>query len=237
MNDYILKIDHKLAEIKRVNKNMSRFLNAITFLNPIIIGGFIRDVINNSEIRDIDIVLNTPDNSELERIIKDNNIEYHLNSFFGYKLFIDNYTIDIWNIKNHNLFKEGIYDPTINNLNKTTFINYDSLVYDLNNKQLNINYYLDSINRNIIDFVGNKEAVENNKHAFLSIGKIFLISYKYGMNISDTVKEYIIKYYYDYPDFIQKLKLEYERHYDTKMDEKLEKFIGVKMKQYIKRTN
>ncbi len=238
MDNYATQIDDKLNELKNNSKKFLKFLDKITSLNPIIIGGFIRNIINDEPVRDIDIILNSNDDKQIEKIIKIDNLKYKINSFKGYKIFIDNYTIDIWYLKNHNLFKEGIYEPTINNLNETTFINYDSLVYDLNNKQLNINHYLESINNNMINFVGTKEAIENNKQTFLSIGKIFLISYKKKMDISEEIKEYILRYYTEYPDFMKKLKNEYVRHYNLTMDEDLEEFIETNIKQYMKkRTN
>ena len=211
-------IDEKLNIIKNSDSNLSKFFNELKRYNPIIIGGFIRNIINNEEVRDIDIILNTEDYFAINRIVNKLKLDYRINQFDGYKIIFNNITIDLWYIKNHNLFKKGIYNIDVNNLKDTTFINYDSLIYDINNKKLDIDYYQECINSNTIDFVGNNDAIINNPKPYLSIVKILELSYKKGFNISNNVNIYI-DYYYNYnkDNFINILNKEYNKHYSKEL--------------------
>ncbi len=100
-------------------------------------------------------------------------------------------------------------------------------MYDLNNKKIDIRYYLDFLYTNTIDFVGNKEAIISNPNPYLSIVKIFNISYNKETLISLDVKEYILNYYSnDRDNFIKNLKGEYLRHYNCDIPEELEFYIS-----------
>ena len=241
MKTYIKQIDNKISELIKSNHSFLNFFYEIASFNPIIIGGFIRNVLNNEEVRDIDIVLNTRNKSIIEEIIDKYSLEYTKNSFDGYKINFDDFDVDIWYIENHNAFKKDVYDISVDNLKETTFINYDSLVYDYNNRKVDISYYMDCINSNMIDFVGNYATIVNNEQPFLSIVKILEISYLKNMNISDRVKEYIMKYYNsNKEEFINILKKEYSRHYNCVMPIDLEEYINNLMnneeeiKKYVK---
>ncbi len=225
MNYLCEEIDKKLNYLKEKSKNFSIFLTCIDSFNPIIIGGFIRDVINNNQTRDIDIILNTTI-EEIDKIVKQNNLKYTKNSFGGYKIFIGDIVIDLWTMDNHYLFKNGTYEKDIENLKETTFINYDSLIYDLKNRNLNIDNYVEFLNSRTISFVGCEEAILNNPQIYLSITKIFKICYYEHADISEEVKDYIYKYYNENKsNFISKLKKEYLRHYTCYMPSDLENYI------------
>ena len=139
-------------------------------------------------------------------------------------------------MKDHVLFKKCIYQRGFNNLKNTTFINYDSLVYDIVNKELDIDNYIDCVSTNTIDFVGNDYAIEENNHVYLSIGKIFKICFEKNMNISERVYVYIMEKYNNDSDFIEKIKEEYSRHYGYNMSVELEEYINKFFKHdYIKK--
>ncbi len=224
--EYICKkIDEKMAHLKHDSISLSLFLEEIETYNPIIIGGFIRNVINNEQIRDIDIIL-LCDSDIIENIIKKCNLNYSKNRFNGYKVLADNIVLDIWSIDNHNLFEKGLYEKKFENIKETTFINYDSLVYDLINRKLDIKYYQDFLNSNIIDFVGNNEAISNNNQIYFSIVKILNICYNKNTNISLEIQKYILSHYDEEKNtFVLKLKSEYLKHYNHEMEYELENYI------------
>ena len=226
MNNLDKKIDNRIMLIKQKNNIVSSFFEEIINYNPIIIGGFIRNVINEEESRDIDIVLNNNNHGEIEQLVNKYNLNYKKNQFDSYKITFDDIVIDIWYIENHNLFKKRIYENSVDNLKETTFINYDSLVYEINTKKLDIDYYLECMCSLTIDFVGNDAAIKNNPTNYLSIVKIFNICYKKNMSISKRVNDYILSLYFnDREVIITKLKKEYEKHYNCDMSNELEKYI------------
>lgn len=220
------KIDDRIDFLKQYSISFLSFFNDIENYNPVIIGGFIRDSINDEKSRDIDIILNCYDSSVTEKLIAEHNLRYQKNCFNGYKILINNIVIDIWNINNHNLFEKGIYEKEFKNLKETTFINYDSLVYDLKNKKLDIKYYLEFLSSNTINFVGSRKAIDNNQQKYLSIVKIFSICYNKNVMLSPDVQTYIYDNYFKNKDnFILELKKEYLRHYAYPMPSGLENYI------------
>lgn len=106
MNNLDKRIDNRIMLIKQKNNIVSSFFDEIINYNPIIIGGFIRNVINEEESRDIDIVLNINNHGEIEQLVNKYNLNYKKNQFDGYKITFDDIVIDIWYIENHNLFKK-----------------------------------------------------------------------------------------------------------------------------------
>ena len=226
MKNLCEKIVKRLDYLKQSSTYMLSFFEEIEEYNPIIIGGFIRDSIDNKDSRDIDIILNYFDSSVIEKVIKNNNFKYRKNCFNGYKIIIDGIDIDIWCINDHNLFKQGIYSSEFDNIKETTFINYDSLVYDLKNKKLDIKYYLEFLSSNTINFVGNRKAIDNNQQKYLSMVKIFGICYNKNAILSPDVQAYIYDNYFENRDnFILELKKEYLRHYAYPMPSGLENYI------------
>ena len=220
------KIDDRIDFLKQNSLSFLSFFNEIENYDPVIIGGFIRDSINDEKSRDIDIILNCYDSSVIEKIIVKYNLRYQNNCFNGYKILIDNNVVDLWSINDHDLFKKGIYDKKIENLKETTFINYDSLVYDLKNKKLDIKYYLEFLSSNTINFVGNRKAIVNNQQKYLSIVKIFSVCYNKNVMLSPDVQTYIYDNYFRNKDnFILELKKEYLRHYAYPMPSGLENYI------------
>ena len=220
------KIDDRIMALKQKNNILSLFFDEIVNYNPIIIGGFIRNVINEEKSRDIDIILNCDDSGKINKIIDKYNLNYKKNQFDGYKINFNDIYIDIWCIKNHNLFKKGIYEISVNNLKKTTFINYDSLIYEINTKKLDIDNYLKCLYSSTIDFVGNEDAIKNNPNIYLSIVKIFNVCYEKNMNISERVNNYILSLHdNDIETTIIKLKKEYKKHYNCDISNELEKYI------------
>lgn len=222
----IKKVENSLEMIKEKENKIKLFFDELNKYDAIIIGGFIRDAINNKISRDIDIILNEENKDIIEQIILKYNLKYQKNRFNGYKINFNNFTLDIWYIKDHNVFKKGIYEANFNNLKETTFINYDALFYDIKTKTLDIKYYLDCLNNKTINFVGNKEAIKANESLFLSIAKILYINYLKEFSLSKEVQDYILKYYDLCKDnFIYILKDEYKKHYHYDMCVELEDYI------------
>ena len=109
-----------------------------------IIGGYVRDVIENKENRDLDIVVDIP-NERLRNIVESENCEKRYNRMGGAKLILKNINVDIWSFDNNWAFKNGLVKlnekEKLNSLAKGCFYNYDALVVNVSNFSYNIRYY------------------------------------------------------------------------------------------------
>lgn len=186
----------------------------------IVVGGAIRYCLKNTRTRDIDIVLQGCSDSDFSAYLCEKKIPFERNSFDGFKFIIDRKQFDVWTINNHYLFKKNIYEASVNNIQDTTFISYDSLVYDGLTKNLFIDNYMKCQREKMLDFVGSKLAIKNNPASEVSICKIYklIINEKYG--ISSDVKKFIGSYIHSCKtpsNCINKLVVAYKRHYKKDM--------------------
>jgi len=101
---------------------------------PYIVGGFLRSIILNKNINDLDIVILNGNNDNLEVNLKKEKLSYYKNKFNGYRIIYDNKKIDIW---------------CVNDLN-------DAIEYNI--EQLFFNIY----NNNFVD-LGFIEAIKTNE--------------------------------------------------------------------------
>lgn len=191
-----------------------------------LIGGAIRDAINDKSPRDLDIVLFDDNDKRLANVLTDEGIVYRRNAFHGYKLIFENTSIDVWLLKDHYVFRNNIYKANRENILKSTLINYDSLIYDLNKGILYSEYYDECLNNKVIDFVGKKKIIEANPKPILSIIKVMLIKRDKDFQFSDKVKKYIAEQFMHYGDeFWEQVSLEYKRHYSKDISQQLMKYI------------
>ena len=84
-----------------------------------LIGGSIKDLLLDREVRDIDIVVLSNDDTQIKSFIDKYNLQYQRNNFGGYKIKYGDLEIDIWNS---------------NDLYKCIQYNFDGLFYDIKNK-------------------------------------------------------------------------------------------------------
>ena len=147
--------------------------------------GIIRDffVRNNNEFRDIDLVIEGELNESLFY-----GMDYHKNSFGGYKINIDNTTIDLWEVKNTWGFHKKNILPFSELLPETTFFNFSSILYDLTNKKFIIgNDFLKFIRDKKIDIVFDKNPLPE----LCIINTIYYQQKLNSYQVSNRLKEYI----------------------------------------------
>lgn len=193
----------------------------------ILIGGAIRDAMSGRKPRDIDIIVDLQNTNCLEKLFVGEHINYTKNNFGGYKLCFRNSIFDIWQLKNHYSFKQKIYPIKIKNLKETTFLNYDSLIYNMKKKYLEVSYYDRCVSEKIIDLVGNQNVITNNPTPYMNIIKIMKTKRETDYVLSQSVKSYILKYYNEERDnFNNKIMKEYNRHYKKDMDQEFGEYIS-----------
>ena len=157
--------------------------------------GLIRDYFlnKNDGIRDIDLIIE--DDLAVEQIYSE--FDIYKNSFGGYKIIIDNTTIDLWAIKNTwglNYGQLNLSFGYLNHLPETTFFNFSSILFSLNNKEF-------IVGKNFLEFLNNKKldvVLEANPFPELCIVNTFYYSEKFNLKLSKNLKEYIIKNYNKY---------------------------------------
>lgn len=116
-------------------------MNLMNCYDLYLFGGGVRDLLNNNldYVRDLDFVIKSSNNEiiNLESYIP-NHISFKKNRFNGYKIFFDNFIMDIWDIKNTWAFKSNLLDDSVENLLNSVYLNIDSLLYYLNeNRYIN----------------------------------------------------------------------------------------------------
>lgn len=193
-----------------------------------VLGGAVRAALNNvNSLRDIDVIFQT-DDFVIYDFLSENNVQYEFNSFGGLKFNLENIQFDAWNIENHYAFQKKAYAAKFKNIYKTTFINYDSVMYDFTNDILYDKKYNSCINEKEIDLVGSKKLCNKNPNKPLSICKILELKQKYQYELSYKTKKYIKEFckscIYKKRCMIL-LETAYERHYKKKMDKKFYSYI------------
>ena len=199
-----------------------------------ILGGFVRAALNDdSSPRDIDIIFKEKE-SHVENYLIQNNIAFKKNTFDGLKFNLNNLQFDVWKIEDHFAFRKKIYKPQFENIYKTTFLNYDSIMYDVTEQILYCKNYQHCIDKQLIDFVGNRKLNKKNPNLELSICKIFEICKNEKLLPSVKIKKYIKKYYDEYVTekiFMNLLQSAYEDHYNKKMNKDLSCYIKRELKK------
>lgn len=177
-SDVADKLRYFLTTHRKKRGSVQNFLELCSeFSQPIIFGGMLRDMIlkGNSEFSsDVDIVLY----GDKQNIFEDFMSQFSAkkNQFDGYRLHLDGWDIDIWLFQNTWAFRNDVVtgkDPI--DLIKTTFFNWDSIGYLVNEKELffSEDYFL-NINNRFLDI-----NLEKNPNIVGSLKRIikFLISY------------------------------------------------------------
>jgi hypothetical protein len=165
----------------------------LEYTNLYIFSGIIRDFFMSKKkesFRDIDLVIE--EDLILENIFE--NLNYKKNSFGGYKLKFKDVDVDLWVIKKTWALNQGqlkLEFDYLNELPNTTFFNFSSILYSLNNKEFKIGIdFLRFIRDRKIELV-----LENNPYPELCIINSFYYSDKLGLKLGLKLKKYLILNY------------------------------------------
>lgn len=124
-----------LRQIINDDNTWNLLLEVSTLTDVFIFSGVIRNYfLNIKSNRDLDIVL-----SDISKITLPTtyptNLYIRKNSFGGYKIKIGKLTVDVWDIRETWGIKNLHLQSTPENLIKTSFFNFSSIVYDFNNAE------------------------------------------------------------------------------------------------------
>ncbi len=187
---YLEEISQK--EIIKFIEDLSAFSHVFIFSG--VIRNFFLDV--NENARDIDIVYQGNDD-ELKNFLR--NYKYYVNSFNGYKIYISNFTIDLWKIDSTWAIENKKLELELFNqyvLPESAFFNFSSIVYDFFNKKfIYSDKFLTFINSRTLDLV-----LRANPLPQLCIVNTLYYRDKFGLKISEALKQFCIGYFENYTE-------------------------------------
>lgn len=165
--------------------------------NVYVVGGFIRDIINNRQSRDIDMVFDITQ-EKLMSALEDSNLSYKINRMSGVKILLNNFEADMWTLKNNWAFKSKVIkrneDKILDNIADGCFYNYDSLVIDINSGNLRAKYYNECVVNKKLDIL--KKSIiykERNPTVAANILRALYLNKLHDIGYSDNCMVYIAK--------------------------------------------
>ncbi|MBS7565393.1 hypothetical protein KHS38_13355 [Mucilaginibacter sp. Bleaf8] len=184
--------------LKKANPLFNQFvLNATEFKQAYVVGGFLRDIANNTQPRDLDILLGLPD-EEIQSLINNLSLKYYKNRFNGYKIVFENFDLDCWSFDSNWAFKKRLLksnSPSIENIANGTFLNFDSLVLNVHTLKINVKNYNKCILERKLDVVRrNSRYVMYNPTKEANILRFLYLSKKYDLSLSLQLKLYILNH-------------------------------------------
>lgn len=164
-------------------------------LDGVVFGGVIRDIIFNGPSafpRDVDVVLADQSFPAFQREFY--NFLVHKNRFGGLYLRMGYVDFDVWALSNTWAFKNlNIYEPSFENLPKTTFLTIDSIAVELwpkkgKARQIYECGFFESIENRTIDL-----NLPDNPFPALCVLRTLVLSRKLQFRVTDALAEYIVR--------------------------------------------
>lgn len=155
----------------------------------LVFGGVVREYILNNlqplKHRDIDFVV-LDFNSQTKRVLEP--LIVSINSFGGYKLLLNDKTIDLWKFEDTWAFtKMPLFNNFINYLPETSFFNLNAVALSMNNKELIFtDDFIKFLDDNILDIT-----FKPNPLPALCVVKTFEYYKKYSVEISNNLIKYL----------------------------------------------
>lgn len=189
--------------------NIKKLLSEISEQgNLILFGGTVRSYFENNFTippRDIDIIVDTK-TTDLSNYFKD--INFKMNRFGGYKLFIDNIEIDIWAMPITFPFRENLITyKHPSDVVKVPFISYDAIAYNLMTNEIYDNGYLETIKIKNIHIV-----FEKTKSLPINFVKIIILGLR-GYSISEELHQIFKSWINENENYLEILMTTQINHY------------------------
>lgn len=165
-----------------------------------VIGGYIRSLLDNSHVRDIDIIVDLP-SSKLEEIVAIYCTDFSKNRHGGIKMTFNSLTVDVWCLNDNWAFRENVVNYNVNyNENKVLesiaagcFYNYDALVVNMLSGNFNIRYYLDCMHKKELSILKSNPNYANlNPTTEANILRAFYLKRVHDFKFSPNVSNYIV---------------------------------------------
>ena len=185
-----------------IGEQIVKYLKSISQDSEIyLFSGIIRDFLigNKSALtpRDIDLVV--AGNFNTSHLILLQKLFPRKNSFNGIKLTFSNLNIDIWNLKDTWGIKQLTKKPNVNNLLKSAFFNFSTIVYSFKDSKF-------IFDENFIDFLMSRRieiVLPDNPNLGLSLFNIYYYTNKLNVQVGDSVVFWLKKHFCHIIDFQQ----------------------------------
>ncbi len=161
-----------------------------------VVGGFLRDLANNKDSRDLDIILSVSP-LKIESSLAETKLNYTINRFGGVKVVFDNFQIDLWSLENNWSFKNNLIKRNeqniVDNIASGSFYNFDSLVINTHSLELCVKYYNQCIEKNLLDINRkNTNYKKLNPTIEANIIRAFFLKEKFKLDFSAECGNYLI---------------------------------------------
>lgn len=160
-----------------------------------LIGGYVRDVFESVNSRDLDIVVDIK-KERLREIVDSDSCIKQFNRFGGAKLKLSSIDVDIWSFDSNWAFKNKLVklneNEKLNSLAKGCFYNYDALVVNVSKFTYNTKFYESFLEEGKLDILQKRSVYKNlNPTLEANILRAILIRKKHGVSFTMHLKEYV----------------------------------------------
>ncbi len=172
-------------------------LNLLVYGTAYVVGGFVRDAINNRRSRDLDMIVSISHN-QLLSILKNSNLDYSVNRMCGIKLKLPDFEVDIWSIDNNWAFRDSVVkrneDYLIDNISDGCFYNFDGLVINIHTHNFRSKYYNDFVKRGELDIIQKNDLYKvKNPTVEANILRAVYLNTLHGVDITPHCLSYLVK--------------------------------------------
>lgn len=173
------------------------FYNLAIESEVFVVGGFVRDTINEQKSRDLDMMVSIS-HKKLEELLKNSNLSYKINRMMGIKILLKDFDVDLWSIENNWAFKDSVVKLNSNlildNISDGCFYNYDSLVINVHSLDFRVNNYNDFVNNRRLDIL-QKRTIYKKKNPSIesNILRAIYLNEVYGIDFTPNCMIYLNK--------------------------------------------
>lgn len=227
----------KLKELFSVNPGFQYLIWEFLVYGKIyIVGGFLRDVINQKPSRDIDIIVDLPHNA-IEGFLKESALSYKFNRMNGVKIELKDFEVDLWSLDNNWAFKHDLVKKNENNIlvgiANGCFYNYDSIVFNVNSMEFHTSNYTNCARNKILDIIQkNVSYKKKNPTVEANILRAFYLQKEFDLRFSENCHAYLVSMinflndkYGNPVDRLEEFKHRYEKYEKVYSREELENLI------------
>lgn len=189
------KIDLFLGDERSIGADAAEFIFELRRYTEIyLIGGAIRNLYADEPVRDLDLMLveSLETNQAILDLLPKDSIK---NRMGGYKIQFTKMEIDLWSLEKNWATETGVVKEkqvVTKVIALGTFLNFDSLVYALNSRALNVDNFNRCVYFNTLDIVKHgKDYISQNPMGPAIVLRVIFLKMKYNFQISIQLKRYL----------------------------------------------
>ncbi|XLS27391.1 hypothetical protein ACJD0Z_09300 [Flavobacteriaceae bacterium M23B6Z8] len=188
----------RFKEVLKEHPDFYEFImNLLVYGTAYVVGGFVRDSINNKKSRDLDMITSVSHN-QLEDLLKSSKLNYSINRMQGVKIKLDKFEVDIWSIDNNWAFRDSVVkrneDYILDNISDGCFYNYDGLVINIHTNNFRSNHYNDFVKKRQLDIIQKSKSYKSkNPTVEANILRAIYLNEVYGVDITPNCMSYLVK--------------------------------------------